>query len=254
MKKRRTGVQSKEEIIEEAISRYISRVGGDRDGYIATLLRGLIREGSIPPKLLDSVPVRAAQAGKTRFDQAYDAASYLAFPSYSDNTLKKLFGPIEGDKETRLWKVMLPKRFKIAYAVVRATNFQDAFALGCDYACRVSLRLYHVIPEDLTVRVVFMSDSSVRRYLRVNMSNRKIRMNKRSQKKERTVTAKQINGARICALGHPPGDPNRHIARYSDKKDLLRILHESEKVKTSKVITESFMKKTPFEEDSDDPV
>lgn len=224
--------------LEDGIGMYLSRIGTpERGKYIQELLRDMVANRCIPVELLEHIPVRAKLVGKTRFDQAYDAAMSLAFPEYSNNVRTNLTGD-EKDEKTKAWRVILPEKYGMGHAIVRATSFQEAFALGCDYACRVSLRLFRVIPSDLTVRVSFMNDLSLKRFFDIRTMNRAKKRQERKLGKNRTFTRKQILGAWLCAIGHKRGSELRSIARYVDTDDLGRVLAGTGLVRASPVVTE----------------
>lgn len=149
----------------------------------------------------------------------------------------KLLGYVPGGAGTKIWRVVVPERFGITHVLLRAPTFQEAFALACDYACRASLRLYQRIPADLTIRVMFMSEKALRRYLDIRWSNR-MRQRKQFQMEGREFTPRQIYGARLVALGRPD-DPRYSIARYSESKDLKRLHKERGISRTSAVESES---------------
>jgi hypothetical protein len=216
--------QRKKEITQEeiqAIEECLKRMSAKKEApYFRHLLTELIQNQAIPIKLLEQIPIPPGESGKTRFDQLYDASMALVFPGYRAATLEKLFGG-EEFKGGKIWRVLLPEKFKMVHVLIRAKNFQEAFAFGCDYACRASLRMFGSIPVDLTIRVVFMSERAIGRMLDLRWANR----NNRRQKLKlvgRELTEKQINGARLIALGHPK-DPKYSVAKYADKKDLDKV-------------------------------
>lgn len=203
--------------------------------YFRELLLGLVHNQAIPIELLEHVPLPAREAGKTRFDQVFDFAMHLAFPGYRRETLEKLLGPVQG-KGTRIWRVVFPERFQIAHVLIRAEDFQQAFALACDYACRVSLRMHRKIPADLTIRVMFMGERALRRYLDMRWASR---THKRKQLKlvGREFTYRQLHGARLAALGSPR-DPRHAVAKYAEMKDLQRLRESNGVYRTSEVESE----------------
>lgn len=210
--------------IEErkAIEKCISKMKGAKDKkYFREFLEKLMVNKLVHHSLLDSFPEDPKITGKTKFDQIYDAASSLAFPGYDKSTLEKFLGN-DFDQEIKIWRVILPSEYGVSAVLLRASTFQDAFALGCDYACRASLRLYGEIPSDLNIRVVFVSEKALRRHLNIRSVNRKRKRNE-LKLKGRTHTFKQLSGARIAALGHLHEDPRRSIARYIETKDLHKI-------------------------------
>ena len=222
----------------EAVEKCVGRVAARKDApYFRYFLTELVANHAIPAAILDQVPVPAAEAGKTRFDQLYDAAMSLVFPGYRRETLERLLGPLEG-RGGKVWRILLPDRFRMVHVLIRARTFQEAFSLGCDYACRASLRIFGKIPTDLTIRVVFMSERAIRRMLDVRWANKS---NKRKELKlvGREFTERQLNGARLVALGHPK-DARHSVVKYTEKKDLDRVRTSAGKTRTSAVEHESY--------------
>jgi hypothetical protein len=201
------------------------------------MLTELIENNIIPLDLLEYIPTSPTKVGKTRFDQLYDAAMYLVFPGYREETLGKLLGPVY-DSETKIWRVMFPSKFRLSHVLLRAGSFQHAFALGCDYACRMSLRLYKKIPVDLTLRIQFVSEKAVRRMLEMRWANR-VKKRKQLQLMGRVYTDKEISGARMVALGDPTQSVYS-IAKYAEARDLRRILKYHNRMRISSVETETF--------------
>ncbi len=227
--------------VDYMIEKALKRCGSHKDkDYFRSILKDLIQNNSIPVELLQSLPVNAGEVGKTRFDQIFDAAMILAFPDYREETLKQFLGETF-DKDMRVWRVVLPEKFNITHVFIRAKSYQDAFALACDYACRVSLRLYRKIPTDLTVRVMFITEKALRRHLGMRWANR-VKKRKQLQLNGREFTAKQVNGARIAALGHFSNDSNRSIAKYAEVRDLVRVRQRAGLVKLSAVELETLKK------------
>jgi hypothetical protein len=224
--------------IEEAVRRCAKRIAGAKDGqYFTELLTSLVLNHAIPVELLEHVPAPAGEVGKTRFDQLFDASMALVFPGYRRETLERLLGPTE-ERVGKIWRVLLPDRFQIAHVLIRARTFQEAFALGCDYACRASLRAFGKIPTDLTVRVSFMSERAIRRLLDIRWANRS---SKRVQLKliGREITDRQMNGARLIALGHPRS-PKYSVVKYTERKDLDRVRKKKGLSRISSVEHESY--------------
>jgi hypothetical protein len=207
--------------LKDAVEKCIRRIAGPTEAaYLRVLLLEVVRNNAIPISLLDHIPAPAAEVGKTRFDQLYDAAVALVYPGYSKETLERLLGPVP-KKGVKIWRVVLPEKFKIAHVLIRAESFQQAFALGCDYACRMSLRLYGRIPVDMTIRVIYMTERALRRHLELRWANRTSR--RRKLKLEgREITQRQLNGVRLFALGSTKS-PLYSVARYCEKKDLDRV-------------------------------
>ncbi len=228
---------------QEAVEECLRRVAHPKEKEIfRAFLEDLLKNCSVPPELLEHVPQPAGQPGKTRFDQLYDASSHLAFPSYRDETLRRMLGPdFDQLRDTKIWRVMLPAKFNISHVLIRAANFQEAFALGCDYACRMSLRVHRKIPADLTVRIQFISERAVCRMLDIRWANR-LKRRKQLQLVGREFSPKELLGARLVALGRP-GTEEHRIFKYAEQKDLIRVLHGSGRTKVSSVETETFRPK-----------
>lgn len=225
---------------ERAIEACVKRIGTPKDSqYFREMLNGLVRNQVIPVELLDHVPLKARDAGKTRFDQIYDATMSIVFPGYRKETLEKLLGDAGNADGIRIWRAVFPERFGVAHVLLRAETYQEAFALAADWACRCSLRLHHSVPHDLTIRVMFMSERAVRRYLDMRWASRTL---KRRELKlvGRDFTFRQVNGARLAALGHhPKGDPRHSVAKYAESKDLQRVREKAGLVRISSVEHES---------------
>jgi hypothetical protein len=207
--------------LKEAIEKCLERVSSPKEApYLRVWFFELLRNHAVPFELLEQVPVRAQEAGKTRFDQLYDAAVAIVFPGYTRGTLERLLGP-SPPRGIRIWRVILPERYKVPHVLIRAESYGQAFALGCDYACRVSLRLYGKIPIDLTIKVIYMTERALRRHLNLRWANRTSR--RRKLKLEgREFTSRQLNGVRLFAMGSPRS-PLYSIARYCETKDLDKI-------------------------------
>jgi hypothetical protein len=220
----------------EAVDECARRIAGPKEfEYFRVLLEELVEKNSIPIDLLPFIPEPVTKVGKTRFDQLYDAAMFLVFPHYRPETLKRLAGP-NVSSNTKIWRVMFPDRFGLSHVLIRAPSFQEAFALGCDYACRLSLRLYHKIPPDLTIRVQFVSEKAIRRKLDMRWANR-VKKRKQLQLEGREYTPKELLGARLAAIGSPK---EHRIARYAENKDLKSIRHRLGIERHSAVETETF--------------
>jgi len=233
-------VRVDEEKVLLAIEKCVKRFRGIKEKqYIAALLKLMLMNNSIPIELIDSIPASPSETGKTRFEQLYDAAMEVAFPGYRSETLEKLLGPnAHITEQTKIWRVVLPPRFKLAHVLVRADSYQEAFALACDYACRASLRIHGKIPSDLTVRVMFVTEKAIRRRLDMRWANR---VNKRRQLQlvGRMYSSKEIQGARLAAFGYP-SNPNFRLARYVEMKDLGKISKQKKLVRVSSVESEVF--------------
>jgi hypothetical protein len=162
---------------------------------------------------------------------------HLTFPEYKESTLERLLG-VPTKSPTKIWRVVIPDKYEVSSVLIRADSYPQAFARACDYACRMSLRIHQRIPNDLTIRVVFMSEKALRRYLDIRWANR-VKKRKQFQLEGREFTSKQINGARLVALGDP-NDPYHQIIKYSELKDLQRIRESSNKVRVSEVESEAY--------------
>ena len=229
-----------EETLRARLEEYINEISSPKDrDYFRAMFIDFIRNNTIPLDLLKEIPVPSYELGKTRFDQLYDAASNLAFPGYRNETLEKLLGPDSKiSSKTKIWRVIFPPKFKLSHVLIRANSFQHAFALGCDYACRMNLRLYRKIPSDITIRIQFVSEKAIRRMLDMRWANR-VKRRKEFQLEGRKYTSKELVGARLVALGHPD-QPEYSIAKYAEAKDLKNILRKHNKVRISSVETETF--------------
>jgi hypothetical protein len=212
--------------------------------YIATMLAEMVGNDAIPIELLNYIPLPPYQVGKTKFDQVYDAALSVAFPPYDPDTVQKFQRVCDRqDLNTKIWKIMIPEKFQIANVLIRANSFKEAFALGSDYACRVALRINKRIPTDLTIRVRYMTDKSIRKYLAARRSN------KYSKRKKwgfvgHEFSTKEITGAIVYALGHPIHDEYK-LASYAEHKDLKNMRRVSGITRLSKIEVESYRNTNP---------
>jgi hypothetical protein len=234
--------QKARESISAAAEEYAKRVAGPKDfDYFKAMFEELIRNNTIPEDILDFIPEPVSKTGKTRFDQLYDAAMFLVFPSYRKETLTRLIGPNADDNpRVKIWRVMLPDKFGLSHVLIRAATFQEAFSLGCDYACRMSLRLYHKIPTDLTIRIHFVSEKAIRRMLDMRWANR-VKRRKQLQLEGREYTPKELLGARLAAIGTPK-HASYSIAKYAENKDLKTIRKNLGVVRVSAIESETFSK------------
>ncbi len=223
--------------VEECLQRAFSRKEAPE---WREFLKDLVVNNGIPLELLMDLPVPAGTALRTRFDQIYAASMALAFPSYRETTLRELLGPSESSPKLKVWRVVFPEKFGLAHVLLRAPTFQQAFARACDYACRSSLRLWRRIPVDLTIRVMFMGEKALRRHLGLRWANR-VHKRKEFQLEGREFTPRQLNGARIAALGPPGKDPGHAIMKYSEFKDLDKVRRKGW-VRRSEVESESVRK------------
>ncbi len=234
---------------KEFVDACVKRMGRptDREAF-REMLTALIENNAIPASLLTTVPQRSTKAGKTRFDQVYDACMFLAFPEYWPTTKDRAFGP-DAPMAMRFWRALFPKEFGLSHVVLRACSFQEAFALACDYACRLSLRLHNRIPDDLSIRIQFVSESTASRMLDIRHAVRD-RTRIASNLKGRKYSAKDIIGARLVAIGRKDGD-NYSIFKYAEDKDLKRIAELRAEVRVSAVDVETFRPKEapqPYDE------
>lgn len=228
----------KSDDVGESVSAYAKRAFSpkERPEFEAMLLE-LVRNNALPLELLDRIPAPPEEVGKTRFDQVYDAAMSLVFPGYERETLQKLLGP-DFSEDVKIWRAMFPPKFGLSHVLLRANSFQHAFALGCDYACRMSLRVHRRVPTDLTLRICFVSERAVRRILQIRWFNK---VNRRNKLKlvGRTFSPKEVTGARLVAIGRPDR-PGYSIFRYAEARDLRKILSERDEMRLSSVESEVF--------------
>ncbi len=225
------------------IEKCVRRVTRSRDrDLFRQVLTDLVANNAIPADLLKDLPLRAQEAGKTRFDQVYEACMFLAFPPYRASLMDKMFGPDPPEK-LRLWRVILPREFELSHVVVRAQSFQEAFALACDYACRTTLWEKRRIPEDLTIRVHYMSDRSVSQLVGVRQAVRAA-SRKTGSLPGRKYSPKDIMGARLVAIGRKSSG-SYEIFKYAEARDIKRVLETPGLVRTSAVEVETFRPKKP---------
>lgn len=228
--------------IEAAVEECLKRICSRKEApHWREFLRDLVTHNAIPLELLAELPVpaQASVTPRTRFDQIYAASMALAFPGYRKDTLRALLGPWEGTRGVKVWRAVFPEKFRMAHVLIRAGSFQEAFARACDYACRSSVRLFRRVPVDLTVRVMFVGEKALRRHLGLRWANR-VHKRKQLQLEGREFTPRQLNGARIAALG-PHDDPDYAIMKYSEFKDLDKVRHRGY-VRRSEVESESTRK------------
>lgn len=225
--------------ILKAVDKCLYRISSAADrNYFRGLLIQLIQNNAIPIELLDFMPLPADMVGKTRFDQLFDAAQYLAFPGYRRETLKTAFKE-EYSKETRIWRVILPEGFGIPSVLLRAVSMQEAYALACDYALRLSLRVFHIIPNDLNIRVMFVSERSLKRITKQRWQNRG---NKDEFKMEgRVYSRTKLESTRIAALNKR--SPEYSVMRYAESEDLKAIKESSGRERISLVESEPTLKR-----------
>jgi hypothetical protein len=230
-----------EENIDRIIEDCIKRSCSDKDApYWREFLKSIVINNAVPLEVLESVPVPATEVGRTRFDQVYAACMRLAFPGYRKATLRALLGPNDELKKVKIWRVIYPPKFKLSHILIRASTYQEAFARACDYACRVSLRMWKKIPVDLTIRVMFVGERALCRHLGLRSMN-KVHKRKLLKLEGREFTNRQIYGARLCALG-PKSDPFWSIIKYSDFRDMKRLRESKDISRTTEIESESYMK------------
>lgn len=248
IKKQQKKLPDREEI-DKQINDCLRKLRCGKDApYFRSLLEAMIYQGVIPVDLLKTVPVPAQEAGRTRFDQLYAAAMALVFPDYREETLQRFLGPEAPlAKDLRIWRVCFPEKFKMAHVFMRANSYPEAFALGCDYACRASMRAFGTIPADLTIRVMFVSERALRRFLDMRWASKThIRMQLKLVGRE--FTPRMLKGARLAALGHSD-EPMYSIAKYAEMKDLEKVRKSKGLIRRSAVESESFRKKRRPRED-----
>lgn len=228
------------EEVKRAVSEYSRRAFSHKERpEMEAMLFELVTKGILPLRLLEEIPAPPGKVGKTRFDQIYDAVMALVFPGYAEDTLRSLLGPDHGT-DVKVWRVMFPPKFGLTHVLIRASSFQEAFALGCDYACRMSLKMERSIPTDLTMRVAFVSERGIRRMLQLRWYNKAAKRDK-LKLVGRTYSSKEVTGARICALGRPE-DRGFSIFKYVEAQDLRKILKERDELRLSAVENELFRK------------
>lgn len=218
-----------EEKLEEILNK---RFGKSKENeQLKQILSKMIEKKSIPVELIEKIPKKPEEAGRTKFDQIYEAAIELAFPSYGKNTLSNLTKI--NDNKIKIWRIVAPNKYKIPHVLIRAESIQEAFALACDYVCRASLRLLGEIPADLQIRVIFMSEKAVRRYLGIKWANR---LNKRKKLNlmEREFSNDEIQKATEVALNGPKDETYR-IVKYMEEKDLLKIKKTFNRIRISPI-------------------
>lgn len=237
LEKKAMAAEGRKALIDECVRR-IGRPT-DQEAF-REILTALVENNAVPASLLTTVPQRSTKAGKTRFDQIFDACMFLAFPEYRPIVVDKAFGPT-ASPDMKLWRALFPKEYGLSHVVLRARSFQEAFALACDYACRLSLREKHRIPTDMSIRVQFMADISVARMLAIRKAV-KDRTRLASNLRGRRYSAKAVIGARLVAIGRKDGN-NYSIFKYAEDKDLKRIAELRAEVRVSAVEVETFRPK-----------
>lgn len=207
-----------DEEINHYISLAIKRMKIKKDvSYYEELLYILIKSKAIPIELLSEIPQDASSSGKSRFDQIYDAVLEIHFPEYSNRLLSE-FQSEPLNTKLKIWRAMFPRQYKISSIFLRAESFQEAFALSCDYLCRLSLRLFKQIPRDMTIRVAYVSESALKAHYKIKQAVNKKRRSVRNTR-TRGFTNKQMNGARTAGLGVKPGEKDFSIIKYGEYRD-----------------------------------
>jgi hypothetical protein len=188
--------------------------------YLRNLIYKIVINKTLPLEVINEIPMNPEYAGKTKFDQLYDAAMSVAFTTYSQTTLEKLTK--KKDNKEKIWRVVLPEKFKIPHVIIKANSYQEAFAFGCDYACRISLRIHGKIPNDLQLKIMFISERSLKRHLKIKNWTRLGKRKKRMSLLGREFTQTEIEKAKSSALGDPT-DSKYRIAKYIEEKDLKAV-------------------------------
>lgn len=245
---KKTSVQCSEETfmnrIEEALKRYRKRVGEQKYSYLEDLLRDLMKRSLFPIELLDKVPEPAYKSGITKFDQIYQAAMFFAHPQYSGYTHEQLTGSKE-PSDLRVWQVIIPPGLGPNHVLIKANSYQEAFALGCDYVCRASLRVNKKIPTDLNIRVIYVTNRELKYMLKVKDQNKLKNRRKREHQSEKKKTyqkfsRRQIIGATAVALGHDKKSEMYSILKYIDKKELDIIQKKFQVHRITNVLTQYY--------------
>ncbi len=224
---------------EKAVEKCLRRIqpGRPREAF-REFINALLDQNAIPLELLKEVPGKPGIVQKTRFDQLYDACMFLAFPNYRPIVRAKAFGP-EPPADLKLWRALFPKDLGVTHVIVRACSFQEAFALACDYACRMTLREKRHIPTDLTVRVQFLGDKAASRMLDIRHAVRD-RTRRVGNHEGRAYSPKDILGARMVAIGLKNGKYS--IFKYVEERD-LRHAEKAGLRRTSAIDIETFLPK-----------
>lgn len=235
--------ESQRERFEEYVNR--SSSPSERD-YVREMLLELIENNVLNLDLIEYVPQPAKDIKKTRFDQLYDAAMYLVFPDYNITTLRRFLGAAcDENPHIKIWRCVFPQKLGLTNVLIRANSFQEAFAYATDYACRMNLRIYRKIPLDMTIRVQFVSERSMRRMVDIRWANKNKRRHQ-LKTEGREFTNKEMFGARLVAIGHKE-QPGYNIFHYAEYRDLKRIFQHHKLVRVSKVEKETFDDELPEE-------
>jgi hypothetical protein len=191
----------------------------DKDIWFDHLYKMIIKY-KLPVEKLDEVPDTAIEIGKSRFDQIYDMCSYLAFPPYKEKTVMGFMGPdVEGEAlNTKIWRCYFNEELEIQSVLIRATSFQEAFAKASDYGARVYLKLNKIVPRDMTIRVVYVTNTEVVTINNIRRMNRN-KTRKLKGLKEAEKIDRHENGIVVAALSHQ-NNPEYSIYKYIEKKDL----------------------------------
>jgi len=231
-------------VISDAVNACVEKMASSKEQeWVREFLTNLILNDTIPLELLKLIPTRAAEVGRTRFDQIYEIAMLAAFPGYSPKVVEEL--TYEQDPDIKVWKVILPAEYKINHVMIRARSFQEAFALGCDYACRANLRVNHKIPKDLTIRVSRVSNDTMLKTIKqrewARKSKRRV-FKHDAWSHEGDALKDKRTGVRIFGLGNV----NTSLIRYIDMRD-LDTLRFQDVTTTSSVENESIRKPLDYE-------
>jgi len=167
---------------------------------------------------IENLPESSLKTRVTRFDHLYRVCYLKTFPDYSETVNKEMLGGGGDNPKLKLWKVIYPKSLGVANILIRAKDYREAFAKGCDYACRVHLRVNGMIPRDLTLRVKYVTPSQATEIMSVRSEVRK------KHKKKSSKIPRQIYGLQIAAMGiHDRENEEWSIFRYSESKDLSTL-------------------------------
>lgn len=232
--------KEKNELINEINKIVSEKFGNGKEfKYLRDLIYKIVVNNTLPIKLIKEIPIHPEFVGKTKFDQLYDAAMSIAFPSYSQTTLEKLTK--QKESKEKIWRIVLPEKFKVPHVLIKANSYQEAFALGCDYVCRISLRIHGKIPNDVQIRVMFLTERALKRHLGIKRWTRLGKRTKRMSLLGREFSSIEIEKAKSSALGDPSGNEYR-IAKYMEEKDLKAVKLVG-RIKTTNVIQEKKPKK-----------
>lgn len=149
------------------------------------MLMGVIKENEIKEDLIKKIDLNQTINKKTKFDLLFDFCMENTFKNYLPKTYSCMD---ENNPRTKLWKVIVPKGFKINHVYLRADSFQEAFGMGCDYICRSCLKQNNSIPKDLTIRVIYMDNKRALRVLLEKIKSSRLSIKQPTHKKEPKAT------------------------------------------------------------------